>query len=334
VIELESATVGYDGTPIISDATMFVERGLKLGVVGPNGAGKTTLLKLILGTLAPMNGRAKLGSNVDVATFAQHQVDQLDFSKSVLQELQTAALAGERRNLRTVLGSFGFPGDMSDRKVGVLSGGERTRLALCKVMLNPVNLLILDEPTNHLDLSSCDLLEDALRAYPGTVLLVSHDRYLIREVCTGLVAVRGGKAVLHLGVDENVLSPHAKSAPSSSAPKAVTKPVGKSTTQSQQSQQPAKQVAKRTEAEQRNARHGATRDLKKKIEKLERDLGKAEAEVADFHRQLAEPTVYGDNDKVRDLVAKHDAAKDKAASLTDQWLAATDELERAENKFK
>ena len=193
VAELEGITVGYDGVPILSGVDLVIERGRKLGVVGPNGAGKTTLLKALLGDLAPMAGTCRLGSNVDVATFAQHQVDGLDFTRTALQELQTVAVKGERRNMRTVLGSFGFPGEMSDRRVGDLSGGERTRLALAKALLNPVNLLVLDEPTNHLDLASCDLLEDALRAYPGTILLVSHDRYLIREVCDGLIAVRGGR---------------------------------------------------------------------------------------------------------------------------------------------
>jgi ATP-binding cassette, subfamily F, member 3 len=348
VIEIENASVGYDGVPVVANASMFIERGQKLGMVGPNGAGKTTLLKLILGTLPAMTGSAKLGSNVDVATFAQHQVDQLDFNKTVLQELHTALQQGERRNPRTILGSFGFPGDVVDRKVAVLSGGERTRLALCKVMLNPVNLLILDEPTNHLDLASCDLLEDALRAYPGTVLLVSHDRYLIREVCDGLIAVRNGKAVLHQGVDEGILSPHSKAGAAANRSSASVAPVVKQSAKQQSKQSSSKPSKgntaptapvsrpeeKRNEAEQRNAKGNATRDLKKKVEKLERELGKAEAEVIELHHHLANPDVYGDPEKVRDIVAKHEAAKNAAAKLTDDWLAASDELERAEKKFR
>ena len=208
VIEIEDATVGYDGVPVLEHVDLVVERGQKLALVGPNGAGKSTLLKIIMGRLAPMAGTAKLGANVDVAYFAQHQVDALDLGRTVEQEFRHKV--GEQpknRNMRTVLGSFGFSGDAVDRLVGDLSGGERTRLALAEIMCNPVNLLILDEPTNHLDLPSCDVLEDALRVYPGTVLLVSHDRYLIRNTVKELVTVRDGEVVHHHELDESLLSP-------------------------------------------------------------------------------------------------------------------------------
>ena len=350
VAELEQITLGYDGVPILSNVELYVERGQKLGVVGPNGAGKTTLLRLLLGQLAPMTGTWKIGSNVDIATFAQHQVDGLDFNRTALQEIQTVAVAGERRNMRTVLGSFGFPGDMAERKVGDLSGGERTRLALAKALLNPVNLLILDEPTNHLDLASCDLLEDALRAYPGTVLLVSHDRYLIREVCDHLVAVRGGTVTMHIGVDEAVLSPRAGTRPTalSAANTAPPRVAGSSkardgersidkptSTPANASRSDDRQVArKRDEAELRNARHNATKDLRKRIERLERDLGQAEAAVAELQRQLADPEVYGDNERVQDLVARYDGAKDTASELMETWVKATEELERIDARHR
>ncbi len=343
VAELEGISVGYDGIPVLSDVSMVVERGQKLGVVGPNGAGKTTLLRVLLGQLAPMGGRCKLGANVDVATFAQHQVDGLDFSRTAVQELQTVAVKGERRNLRSVLGSFGFPGEMSDRRVGDLSGGERTRLALAKALLNPVNLLVLDEPTNHLDLASCDLLEDALRAYPGTVLLVSHDRYLIREVCDGLVAVRDGTARLHVGVDEEVLSPHGARS-STAVPAAPTRPAGRGkpaavapTAATRAGARPAvasREDDKRLQAERRNARHAATKELRQRAERLERDLGKSEGKVSELQRQLADPEVYGDNDKVKDLVRRHEAAKDAAAKLMDAWMTASEELERIERSIR
>jgi ATP-binding cassette, subfamily F, member 3 len=324
VAEMDDITIGYDGVPVVSNVNLVIERGQKVGIVGPNGAGKTTLIKLLLGQLQPMAGHWQLGSNVDIATFAQHQVESLDFLCTPIQELQKVARAEEKRNLRTVLGSFGFSGEAAERNIGDLSGGERTRLALAKALLNPVNLLILDEPTNHLDLASCDLLEDALRAYPGTVLLISHDRYLVREVCDALVSVRNGKVKLHMGVDDAVLSPRTagglsshSAAPSKPAAKAAAPVV----------------VDKRTEAEKRNQRHVATRDLIKKIDKLEKDLGKAEADVLALHRQLADPAIYEDNVKVKELVDLHERAKTKAATLSDQWLAAGEELERIERKF-
>ena len=208
VVDVEDATVGYDGTPVLSHIDLVVERGHKLAVIGPNGAGKSTLLRMLVGELTPMAGLSQLGANVDVAHFAQHQVDVLPLDRTVLQVFTGAAGPQTKgRNLRTVLGSFGFSGDAVDRHVRDISGGERTRLALAICLVNPVNLLILDEPTNHLDLPSCDLLEDALTAYPGTVLLVSHDRHLIRSVADDLLEVRDGRVKLHPGVDEAVLTP-------------------------------------------------------------------------------------------------------------------------------
>jgi ATP-binding cassette, subfamily F, member 3 len=161
-------------------------------------------------------------------------------------------------------------------------------------------------------------------------------------VCDGLIAVRNGKAVLHQGVDEGILSPHSKAGAAANRSSAAAVPVkptaSKSSNAPKKANAPSAPVSrpdvKRAEAEQRNAKSGATRDLKKKVEKLERDLGKAEAEVLELHHQLANPDVYGDPEKVRDIVAKHDEAKTRAARITDEWLGASDELERAERKFR
>ncbi len=332
VVEAEGAAVEFeDGVPVLSGVDLVVERGQKVALVGPNGAGKTTLVRLLLGELAPSAGRVQLGANVDVATFAQHQVDALRFDRTVLEELRAAVGDEHGRNLRSVLGGFGFRGDAVDRRVGDLSGGERTRLALARTMVNPVNLLVLDEPTNHLDLASCDVLEDALIAYPGTVLLVTHDRYLIRRVAEALVVVRDGTATYHPGVDEELLAPSPGSAtasPVSPAGGPVDGGPGGSGDGSGRRENRAEQ-RRRTAAERQAAQRG-TKELRKAVTRLERQVEKAEARVAELHAQLSDPEIYDDHQRVRELADAHDAAVAEVERLTSDWETAQAELDAAD----
>lgn len=321
VIEIENADIGYgDDAPVVSGASLIVERGDKVALIGPNGAGKSTVLKAILGELTPSKGAVTLGSNVDVAYFAQHQVDALDMEQTVYGEFKMKV--GEQpknRQLRTVLGSFGFSGDAVDRKVADLSGGERTRLALAETMCNPVNLLILDEPTNHLDIPSCDVLQDALQAYPGTILLVSHDRYLIRNTVDSLVEVRDGKVTQHRDVEEHVLTPSSERS-STSSRIAPSSSVGKRPSDQRKAE-------KRAEAEARNDKSKSTRDRRKLVERLERQVMRAEEVVGGLETQLADPEIYENPDEMKKLLATFDSAKAKAAKLNDEWEAAVNDLD-------
>jgi ATP-binding cassette subfamily F protein 3 len=332
VVEFDSVDAGYDGVPLLTDVNMVVERGQKIALIGPNGAGKSTLVKMMLGELEPIAGTVTLGNNVDVATFAQHQTEVLDESRSGHAELMATMGDLGMRNLRSILGSFGFSGDAADRLIGELSGGERTRLALAKTMIHPVNLLVLDEPTNHLDLPSCDLLEEALQAYPGTVIIVTHDRHLIRNVAEALVEVRDGKVTWHDGVAEELLMPgdadivQTRKEPSKQQTHGSGKKSGQNKANQTNSNQ-NRQSTKRDQAQQRNQRHQDTKKLKNEIRSVEKKWEKAEDQVAQLQAQLADPEIYEDGAKVAELAKEFDAAKDHAAELSQRWEQLASRLE-------
>ena len=217
-----------------------------------------------------------------------------------------------------MLGAFGFRGDDADRRVAELSGGERTRLALARLMVEPVNLLVLDEPTNHLDLPSCDILEDALSAYPGTVLLVTHDRHLIRAVADALIEVRDGRAVWHLGADESVLYPQGPLDPPAPVP-GTPAAVGP-----HRSGSSAHRAERRRESAQARA---ATSKLRRRVADLERAWAAADAEVAELHRRLSDPAVYDRPEEVHALASAHTEAAGRAAGLLADWEASLAELD-------
>ena len=329
VVALRGVRKAYGDVVVYDGLDLVLERGQKVALVGPNGAGKSTLLKVLAGAVPPDAGERVLGHNVQVAYYAQHQLEQLDPQKTVLQEL-SGAIDTSKVNPRSVLGAFLFSGDAVDKRVGVLSGGERARVALAKLIAKPVNLLCMDEPTNHLDIQSRDVLEDALVAYPGTVVLISHDRHLVRNVADVVVGVGGGTASVHLGDYESWCEKVGVDLSGRPLPASSGTPTGSSTAPGGASRADrGDKATKREEAEARNRLHRATKDLKRRLEQVEIALMKAEAAVTELEVVLADPDVYGDPREAKEAVERHAEAKQRATELSGEWESLVEALEEA-----
>jgi ATP-binding cassette subfamily F protein 3 len=304
-MELSDVRFGYGDHPVYEHLDLVMERGEKVALVGPNGAGKSTLLKLIAGVLQPAAGERKLGHKVELAYFAQHQVEALSPNNTVLQELRSAIPPGVEADARALLGRFLFSGDDVDKPIAVLSGGERTRVALAKLLVSPVNLLCVDEPTNHLDMWSRDVLEEALTEYTGNIVLITHDRHLIRSIAGRIVEVVEGRVTNYAGDYAYYLSKQVEAAPETPAARPETK------------------EQKRQEAEER----GRLKGLKERVRSIEAKLEEVTVELRGFEQTFAAPDVYSSGADVADITKRYEAAKRRAARLETEWTEAVQTLE-------
>ncbi|HFK1786709.1 MULTISPECIES: ABC-F family ATP-binding cassette domain-containing protein [Bacillus cereus group] len=307
VLQVNDATIGYDENPIIEHVTMRLTRGDSVALVGPNGIGKSTLLKSIVNKLPLLNGDVSFGSNVSVGYYDQEQAN-LTSSKRVLNELWDEYPLQPEKEIRTILGSFLFTGDDVLKPVSSLSGGQKARLALAKLMMQKSNLLILDEPTNHLDLNSKEILENALIDYPGTLLFVSHDRYFINRVTTTVVELSTEGAQEYLGDYDYYVEKK-------------NEMIERAELEQQESDIPVQKVVAQEKLNylEEKERKKLERQRTRKIEELEQSILELEEEIATLEDQLCLPEIYADYEKASEITTKKQTLQEQLETCMAEW---------------
>ena len=310
----------YGAHEVLHQVSLAVERGDRIAIVGPNGAGKTTLLKILAGEIEPSGGRIHLPGQSEVRYFAQHHADALNLQHTVLQEVTYSSDGASNERIRSTLGALLFDELGVDKRVSVLSGGERARVALAKILIRPGNVLLMDEPTNHLDLETTEALTDALSTYDGTLLFVSHNRGFIRRLATKLWVVHDKKVESYAGtLDDYIWSCQDRDV--APATEAAIKPV------TQKKSRQARKEERRKEAERRAARKRKLEPLETRVAQLEQAIGELEQTIASQNEELSQPDAYDDAQRRDTLLREIAEAHSKLDRTLDEWGEAQAELE-------
>ena len=328
VLDLRNISKAYGDRRVFDGVNLHIERGDRIALIGPNGAGKSTLMRMLSGVEAPDVGTRTEGHQVVMQYFAQDEAVRLDPALTVYQTLAGDAPLHMVPNIRNILGGFLFSGDDVDKPVRVLSGGERTRLAVARMLLRPSNTLLLDEPTNHLDLESKDVLLEALEDFGGTLIFVSHDRYFVDELATKVIEIGSGKALVYPGNYEEFLwSRKQREAEARTAATVAAPPLPKRATANGAA---AKAVAsgatisyeerKRQEAQARRQRR-ADETRRKRIEELEARIADREQAIKDIESSMAEPGFYENHEAAKPMIDRHQALMWEVGDLMNQWEA-------------
>ena len=330
VAEINEAGMSFGTKHVFSGANFIIEKGDKIALVGRNGEGKTTLARMLIGQLTPTEGSVRLGANVNIGYYAQNQDDLMDGEFTVYDTLDRVAVGDIRTRLRDILGAFLFRGEDIDKKVKVLSGGERARLAMARMMLEPRNLLILDEPTNHVDMRSKDILKNAIMKYDGTVVVVSHDREFLDGMVQKVYEFRDGGVKEYLGgiyyfLEKRKLESLQEIERRDAPAKPAANPAAKSAAQPAANRDAA--VSGKLTYEQRKEQEKQLRKLRRAVETVEAELAEIEKQIAAYDAKFAAATEYNEADykAYNDLKARYD-------HQMHEWEKASYELEIVEEQ--